>query len=235
MVLPAVLGIFYIVLGILVCRHRKRLGGAHCGIGKCFLMPVLALFVISCLYSPFRFVISGRVVPEVLFPVDTIWLDLVIALLLGGLGDTFLELGGAYNAAGVLAFLAGHIFYIRAAARQIAAGRMIPAAAAAAFLLFYLIVIFLFGVPILKKAPGILRIGCTVYLVFLVGMSFSMSLRLACVPVMPYLLGLSGSLLFLFSDCRIGRHVFLDRPNTWIMETYTVAQFLLALGFVCTF
>ncbi len=105
-----------------VCRHRRATGGAHCGWGKCVLMPLLALFVFVSLFSPLRFVLSWRSIPEALFPTDHAWIFVIAGLLLGGAGDTFLEVGETYYGAGVIAFLLGHLCYLHAAWIQIRLG-----------------------------------------------------------------------------------------------------------------
>lgn len=214
-----------------VCRHRRATGGAHCGWGKCVLMPLIALFVFVSLFSPLRFVLSWRSIPEALFPTDHAWIFVIAGLLLGGAGDTFLEVGETYYGAGVIAFLLGHLCYLHAAWIQIRLGGGVRLQVLLlAFL--YLIPVFTAGRKLLIAVHGVIRAGIAVYMAAILSMSASMLLRAGAVPPLSFVLCLAGSLFFLVSDGWIGYHAFLGRKNSGIMETYTVAQALLAWGFV---
>lgn len=221
----------YVFASIAVCRRRRATGGAHCGWGKCVLMPLLALFTAVSLFSPLRFVLSLRSIPEGLFPTDSVWIFVVLGLLLGGAGDTFLEIGRKTYGAGVIAFLLGHLCYLHAALLQIrlGGGVRVPAVLLA---FLYLVPVFTFGRKLLQAVSGMLRAGLLCYMAAICSMSISMLLRAGTVPPLSFVLCLAGSLLFLVSDGFIGYHAFLGRRNSGIMETYTAAQALLAWGFV---
>ena len=105
----------YVICSILVCRHRRRTGGARCGWGKSALMPLLALFVWASLYSPLRFVLTGRKIPANPLPEDAAYLFVIAGLLFGCLGDSLLEIGGKWYGPGAGAFLVGHLCYLHAA------------------------------------------------------------------------------------------------------------------------
>ncbi|MGN1023015.1 MAG: lysoplasmalogenase family protein [Lachnospiraceae bacterium] len=221
----------YVICSILVCRHRRRTGGARCGWGKSALMPLLALFVWTSLYSPLRFLLTGRELPANLFPGDRAYIFVIAGLLFGCIGDTLLEIGGKWYGPGAAAFLMGHLCYLHAAGIQIRAGGGVKAPM---FLLalFYLIPVIAAGRALLASVHGMIRIGMASYMAAILAMSFSMLLRFGLVPLFAFVCCFAGSIFFLISDGWIGCHAFLGRDGNGIMETYTIAQALLALGFV---
>ncbi|MCH4035126.1 MAG: lysoplasmalogenase [Lachnospiraceae bacterium] len=221
----------YVICSILVCRHRRRTGGARCGWGKSALMPLLALFVWASLYSPLRFVLTGRKIPANPLPEDAAYLFVIAGLLFGCLGDSLLEIGGKWYGPGAGAFLVGHLCYLHAAGIQIRAGGGVKAPM---FLLalFYLIPVVTAGRALLASVRGLIRIGMAAYMAAILAMSFSMLLRFGLVPLPAFVCCFAGSIFFLVSDGWIGYHAFLGRDGNGIMETYTIAQALLALGFV---
>lgn len=226
----ALILVVYIVLSVIVCRYRKKHQGS-CGILKSFLMPVLILFVIASLFSPWRFQLSGRAVPEVLFPGTNTWVLVILAISCGCLGDTFLEKDEKWYGAGLLSFLAGHLFYIAASAEQIKAGAGIYRP------IFWVIIPY---IPVLwyvtdklfSKLTGMVRGAVLLYSAVIVCMSFSEWFRLGNVPAAAFVFGISGALLFMLSDTLLGFKTFLGMKRDGVMPAYTAAQALLCIGYL---
>ena len=212
-------GIVFIVFLVLAVVNLIGLKKGDTKIDKCtkpFLMPLLAL----CYWLAMRG--SGR-----------LELFLIIGLLFGFLGDTFL-LGKSDKlfTCGLLAFLAGHIFYILlylghfSLAALSPLGIIVPAAIYA--LLLWLVVKKLY--PSLKKRD---KPGVTVYMLVILLMSFTaLQLALTGGNWLPFL----GSLLFVTSDTMLAFQNFKFRPTPFsrvsIMVTYLLAQMLITFGFI---
>ena len=158
---------------------------------------------------------------------------LVIGLLCGFLGDTFLiGTSDKFFTCGLLAFLAGHIFYILLYLGHFVLGDMTPVGiivpAALYALLLWQIVKRLF--PSLKKQD---KPGVTVYMIVILLMSFTaLQLALATQNWCPF----AGSLLFITSDTMLAFQNFKFRPTPFsrvaIMSTYLLAQMLITFGFI---
>lgn len=183
---------------------------------KPFLMPLLALLYWLAMRG------SGRLEGY-----------LLIGLLFGFLGDTLL-LGTSDKmfTGGLLAFLAGHIFYILLYLRHFSlsalspAGILVPAVLYA--LLLWVIVKKLF--PSLKKQD---KPGVGVYMVAILLMSFTaLQLVLTGGSWWPF----AGSLLFVASDTMLAFQNFKYRPTPLsrvsIMLTYLLAQSFIMFGFI---
>ena len=184
-------------------------------ITKPLLMPLLAL--------TYWFAVRGTGCFE---------LYLVIGLLCGFLGDTFL-LGTSDKlfTCGLLAFLVGHIFYILTYHGSFTLDAMTPVGiivpAVVYALLLWQIVKRLF--PSLKKTD---KPGVIVYMIVILLMSFTaLQLALATGNWRPF----AGSLLFVASDTMLAFQNFKFRPTPFsrvaVMSTYLLAQMLIAFGF----
>lgn len=164
---------------------------------------------------------------------DDFALLLVIGLLCGFLGDTFL-LGTTQKlfTCGLLAFLAGHIFYILLylGRTELSAlpltGILLPLAAYA--LLLYLVLKGLF--PSLKKEE---KPGVAVYMAAILAMNWAaLQYALGGGSYLPF----AGSILFVLSDTMLAFQQFKFRSTPFsriaVMTTYLAAQTLITFGFI---
>ncbi len=158
---------------------------------------------------------------------------LLAALLCGFLGDTFL-LGTTDKlfACGLVAFLAGHIFYILLYLSKFELSQLTPVGiivpAAVCVLLLCLVVKNLY--PSLKKPE---KIGVTAYMLVILLMSFTaLQLALTTGNWRPF----AGSLLFVASDTMLAFQNFKFRSTPFsrvaVMSTYLLAQMLITFGFI---
>lgn len=150
----------------------------------------------------------------------------VVALILSAAGDIALALpGDRLFITGLLFFLLAHLAYV---------GGFITAGTAVTGLTYGLgPIILLIGVILgLRLWPnlGAMRIPVVAYMLIIVAMALSATLRQ---PTQPLLV--VGALVFMFSDATIALDRF-DRPvpaRDWIvMISYYAAQFLLAAGHI---
>ncbi len=156
---------------------------------------------------------------------------LVIGLVFGWIGDLFLlKKTSRALRAGILCFMLGHISYCVLFLGDFRSGLFSPWAllggigyagwiAATKRLL----------VPHLKKD---MKYFVMLYVAVIAFMSFLAFLRIGQVPPLSFLSVWIGSLFFCFSDHRIACREFLGGPDTWIMETYLPAQFLITVGYI---
>jgi len=193
-----------------------------CLVSKPFLVPlIIAIYVIPTIMSAR----SGG-------GSDTIITTLVIGLALGWLGDVLLMKKELFIF-GLLAFLAGHIFYIITFARDIRLS-------GASWLLLLVIVPYIFVILFVKKnllpflwdrrmVPGIV-----IYMLVIIAMSVCAFLRFSTKGALPAFITFSGSVLFVVSDLTLAFHNFKRNRGTreaaFIMITYIPAQFLIMLG-----
>ena len=158
---------------------------------------------------------------------------LVIALLCGFLGDTFL-LGTTQKlfTCGLLAFLAGHVVYIMLylGRVELAAlpllGLILPFAVYALLLVLVLKKLF----PSLKKED---KPGVTVYMIVILLMNWAaLQFALGGNSFLPFI----GSILFILSDTMLAFQQFKFRSTPFsriaIMTTYLAAQALITFGFI---
>jgi uncharacterized membrane protein YhhN len=142
--------------------------------------------------------------------------ELVAALTFSLLGDVYLMLPGNLFAAGLGAFLVGHLFYIAAFDP--------PPLATALWLVGVLFVSAPVTLRILRAVPGTpLRVAVTAYMLVIAVMVASAAAAGGWIAV-------AGALLFMFSDSMIAWNRFvrpfaLARPA--IIVTYHVGQLLL--------
>jgi len=189
---------------------------------KPFLMPLLALYYAfgSIALNSFN------------------WL-IVVALLFGCGGDTFLMLKGkeSYFLMGMVSFLLGHVFYIIAFLMQ-TTNNIFWVVVTGPILLIPVIIILITTFPKYKNGLGDMKIPVFVYMGAILFMHISAILRVTSYSIVnvPFISVYLGSILFIFSDSLIAINEFSDRkvPNirVYIMSTYIIGQFLIALGMV---
>ena len=153
-------------------------------------------------------------------------------------GDTLLELSPALFPFGLFSFLLGHIFYVTAFLTPRTGAISVlsfPTFSRAVFPLILLLILVVYGVlmvrcllflPETKK----LRVPLMLYLVMLIVLLLSAGLYLNAGRNLGGLLCFLGAALFVISDSILAFHLFTDRPDSGVMETYTSAQLLLVLG-----
>lgn len=160
-------------------------------------------------------------------------LFLVIALLCGFLGDTFL-LGTTQKlfTCGLLAFLAGHIFYILLFLDRTELSTL----PLLGFILPLVVYVLLFWLVIKKLYPSLKKEdkpGVTVYMIAILLMNYAaLQFGLAGNSYLPFV----GSIFFVLSDTMLAFQHFKFRSTPFsriaIMSTYLVAQMLITFGFV---
>lgn len=160
-------------------------------------------------------------------------LFLVIALLCGFLGDTFL-LGTTQKlfTCGLLAFLAGHIFYILLFLDRTELSTL----PLLGFILPLVVYVLLFWLVIKKLYPSLKKEdkpGATVYMIAILLMNYAaLQFGLAGNSYLPFV----GSIFFVLSDTMLAFQHFKFRSTPFsriaIMSTYLVAQMLITFGFV---
>lgn len=156
---------------------------------------------------------------------------LILALVFGFLGDTFLLGSGVFFTCGLAAFLAGHLCYI-AAFLQPLNFRAVPLAAWLAVLVYIgygaaVCRTLLPDVPKKDRAPVIL------YMLCLLSMSFSALLRCGYASGAAFWLPFTGSLFFVASDSLLAFRVYRKsggNSGPVVMITYLLAQAMIAGG-----
>lgn len=174
----------------------------------------------------------------------------IAALLFGCAGDTFLLGEGLWFAAGLLAFLAGHICYmisfimtgLNSMALQTVEQAVQTAGSADVTRLFsgmsltaviYILFLIMAGIIVVRKLPGKMVLPVSIYALALVGTSFmaNVCMRKAGIVFIPAFI---GSLFFIVSDSMIGIDVFIkEHGHTYkmmIMLTYIIAQALITIS-----
>ncbi len=184
-------------------------------IAKPLLMPLLLAFYLLSAKQPDLF--------------------LVLALVFGFLGDTFLLGSGAFFACGLLAFLLGHACYITAFLRPLDFSALSPIVWVPAVLAYVLYIIPV-GRRIFPSVEPKLRPAVTLYAVCLLGMSCSSLLRYPYAAGLEFWLPFVGSLLFVSSDTMLAFRVFRKKScgnsSIAVMVTYLLAQLMIVLGFL---
>lgn len=184
-------------------------------IAKPLLMPLLLIFYLLSTKAPNVF--------------------LVLALVCGFLGDTFLLGSGVLFACGLFAFLLGHIFYITAFLKLLNCAALPPL-----FLISAILLYVLYCVPVSRRLlPSIepkLRPAVILYTICLLGMSCSSLLRYPCASGARFWLPFLGSLLFVSSDTMLAFRVFKKKSGgnsgAAVMVTYLLAQLMIVSGFL---
>lgn len=184
-------------------------------IAKPLLMPLLLAFYLLSAKTPNLF--------------------LVLALVGGFLGDTFLLGSGVFFACGLLSFLLGHLFYITAFLRPLDFSALPPLLWISALLLY-----LLYSIPVCRHLMPFVepkvRPAVVLYMICLLGMSFASLLRYQYASGVRFWLPFVGSLLFVASDTMLAFHVFRkksgENSGVAVMITYLLAQFLIVSGFL---
>ncbi len=188
---------------------------------KPLLMPLLALYYAFASYALNSFN----------------WL-IVVALLFGCGGDTFLMLKGkeTYFLLGMASFLLGHVFYIIVFLLSI--GPNLIFILLAPILLIPSILILLKTFPVFKDTLGDFKIPVYVYMVVIMLMHFTAILRVSINGLIctRFFFVYIGSILFIFSDSYIAVNEFSEKKiknvKILIMSTYILAQFCITLGMI---
>ncbi len=193
-----------------------------CLVSKPFLVPlIIALYIIPAIMNGR----SGGGSYEIIT-------TLVIGLAFGWLGDVLLMKKELFIF-GLLAFLAGHVFYIITFARDI---RLSGTSWLLLLVILPYILVIIFVkknlIPFLwdrKMVPGIV-----IYMLVIIAMSVCAFLRFSARGSLPALITFMGSVLFVVSDLVLAFHNFKRNRGTreaaFIMITYIPAQFLIMLG-----
>lgn len=160
---------------------------------------------------------------------------LLLALLCGFFGDTFLLGSGVFFVCGLSSFLLGHIFYITAFLRPLNFAAVTPLFWVPALLLYLLYSVFACR-RLLPCVEPKLRPALIAYMVCLLGMSFLSLLRSQYTSGASFWLPFLGSLFFVASDTMLAFRVFQkkSRGNSGVavMITYLLAQSLIVSGFL---
>lgn len=185
---------------------------------KPLCMPLLALLYLLC---------AGRGASILI----------IIGLLFGMLGDTFLLSDDSKNfLLGAGSFLAGHICYIIAFLTHtewpLSAGMGWCAAAAAAVYAVYLCLI---AGKLLPSLDGAMKPGILAYMGVILLMSLSSFLLMLSKGTPAAAVPFAGSLLFILSDTVLAFSVFQKKAHWPVMPTYLSAQFLIMLGAMLVF
>jgi uncharacterized membrane protein YhhN len=158
---------------------------------------------------------------------------ILLALFFGFLGDVFLLWSNKQNyiLAGIVSFLAGHIFYICVFVENSYMVKEIPLW----FLLFF--IPYIGGALLLFKklfsSMQSMKLPAIVYMSVIFVMSFTSFSRIWTAPFLSVLLTFSGSLAFIISDSLLAFNMFKikkQRNDVIIMITYILAQLLIILG-----
>lgn len=204
--------IIFILFSALNIISVKKANSLGVKLTKPFLMPTL---LIIYLYS--------TATPQ---------LSIILALTFAFLGDIFLVGEGTLFTVGLLCFLMGHIFYIKALLKPVFFSH-IPYE----FYIFALLYIF-YGVLIFKMLSPYLKsmkFHALIYLTVILTMSFSSLLRAHSMNNYQFWLPFLGSILFISSDTMIAFNKFKGKAKgseVHIMLTYIMAQLLIVLGFI---
>ena len=197
---------------------------------KFFLMPLLLGFYLSSS-------LLGWPLTVAFLPRSPL-VSVIFALIFGWGGDTLLELSPALFPFGLFSFLLGHIFYVTAFLTPRAGAASVlsfPTFSRAVFPLILLLILVVYGVLMVRRLLFLpetkkLRVPLMLYLVMLIVLLLSAGLYLNAGRNLGGLLCFLGAALFVTSDSILAFHLFTDRPDSGVMETYTSAQLLLVLG-----
>lgn len=182
---------------------------------KPLLMPLLLLFYLLTAQKP--------------------ELPIAAALGFGFLGDTFLLGSRVFFACGLFSFLLGHICYLTAFVSPLNLSALSPL-----FVICAAALCLLFSIPVgLRLFPFIerkLRPAAMLYLVALLGMSFSALLRCSYTGGRCFWFPFLGSLFFVASDTMLAFRVFREKGGRFSqmegMAAYLLAQTMIVFGFL---
>ena len=196
------------------------------GVSKVFLVPLVIAIYLSKLAADAA---AGGTVPFAALSIP-----LLIGLLCGWAGDLFL-LKESLFAAGLCAFLAGHICYIAAFLRDLPAHPatfVLPIAAA-----IYLLYILWLKKRLIPYVPKEMKLPVVVYMIAIAAMSAMSLLRFSTAGEVGFagpLWTVIGTVLFVASDSILAFRVFKRDVGSFmevgVMATYVGAQFLIMWG-----
>lgn len=181
---------------------------------KPFLMPLLALIYVLFVFSINKY--------------------FIIAVLLGFLGDFLLMFKGSkFFISGLFSFLLGHIFYSIVFISSITNIGDLS-------LSFYLVLApyLIYGISIylaLHKYLGNMKIAVIVYIIGIIGTSFTTLMYAWSNETFIYWLPFVGSLFFILSDSILSIKVFrkeIKKGDFWVGITYIIAQTLIVIGVI---
>jgi len=158
---------------------------------------------------------------------------LVTAQLLGCVGDVFLMYNGFYPfICGMVAFLAGHVFYMTLFGGISWKGLTVKTWIPALLVMMALVG----GLIVAIGVEGDLLVPMCVYGMALMLLCFTGIAGVVRLKGCAWWMVLCGALLFTFSDALIAVETFQENPGRWmgfaVMLTYIAAQALLAKGAV---
>ena len=187
---------------------------------KPFLMPLLAVYLLS----GWRMAAGPSGLRS---PVP--WL-MAAGILCGFAGDTLL-IGDKHVTAGLGAFLTGHLFYI--------AGMCLESARWESLVFPGLLVLGVYAVygflvlrRLLPHLDRTMKGPVFAYMGVLIAMSVTASARFGAARPDAFFASFLGSVLFVLSDTILAFQLFLKRGERSVMETYVLAQFLIAQGMI---
>ncbi|MBN1412063.1 MAG: lysoplasmalogenase [Spirochaetales bacterium] len=191
-----------------------------------------------------RYFLKPLIVPSViaiyLLQAQSLDVYLLLGLICGFFGDFLLmwKMRVPVLLAGMIFFLAGHVFYIAAFLSAPALSAAVP------FWVYTILPVYAaFGIIYFLKVirhikASALKIPVIVYLVIILAMGFSGFLRFWTAGVCAAAFTFTGSILFILSDSIFAYHNFarkLKQGLAWVMATYVAAQLCIMAGFLPLF
>lgn len=203
----------FISIANVFCEKQCRKRGRY--FTKPLLMPLLAVVYLTKTSTPDIFIVLG--------------------LICGFLGDFFLMWSQkpAFFAAGLGAFLIGHVFYIAAFMHTTNYLSDVPGWLYLTLLPYMVLSAFIF--KRLSSHLSNMKIPAFLYMSTIMLMSFICLTRVCSIKGYAFWLPYIGSLLFLMSDSILAFDNFKTRirnGNVYVMTTYILAQFFIVLGFI---
>ncbi len=210
MYISGLLFIIFIIVSTIHILSVKKENEIGKRLTKPLLMPLLIFIYVISEKNPHAFVIA--------------------ALLAGFLGDVFLMGNKGFFIAGLLSFLIGHIFYILVFAKSIYPFKL--------NYIFIIVALFYisYGIFILNKLRPFLnamKIPTLLYLISILGMSFTSLVRINNFNNYGDWLTFIGSILFVISDTLLAFNIFKAHSKireVYVMLTYILAQTFIILG-----
>ena len=155
---------------------------------------------------------------------------MLLALTMSLIGDVFLmldDISPIYFIAGLLSFLLAHLFYILVFLNR-RNNKIKPLG------FFTILIIYTFGLLYLvKNGLGTMLYPVIIYVLAILSMAITASLRKGNVPTLSYNLVLTGALLFLISDSFVAINKFylaIPGEHIIIMSSYSIAQYCIVMG-----
>lgn len=206
------------------------------------LLPFICVFVLNIhfvkvknnkgIYITKPLLMPMLIIFYVLSTTDINWL-IVSALIFGCIGDILLMLPRRQFILGLISFLVGHMFYIKAFIDPILNHNI------AYIMVFLIIPYIIYNMLVLgrfvpyKKLNNTTKFFGGLYLIVISIMGFSSTIRIFYIEGFKFYSTFIGAMLFITSDCLIALNsVVYNAKNkgAYIMTTYIIAQFLIVLG-----